>query len=61
MTIKELKELIANMKDDDLVYVCGEYEIDAVKEHWLNDVRDDEGVVREVIVLSMQNKKGEIK
>ena len=61
MTIKELKELIAHMKDDDLVYVCGEHEIDVVKEHWLNDIRDDEGVRREVIVLSMQNKKGEIK
>lgn len=53
MTIKELKELIANMKDEDLVYVCGEHEIEAVREHWLNDVRDDKGVVREVIVLSM--------
>lgn len=53
MTIKELKELIANMKDDDLVYVCGEHEIEEVREHWLNDVRDSEGVVREVIVLSM--------
>ena len=61
MTIKELKELIANMKDDDLVYVCGEIDIDIVKDHWLNDVRDANGVVREVIVLSMQNKKGEIK
>lgn len=53
MTIKELKELIANMKDDDLVYVCGEHEIDIVKDHWLNDVKDVNGVVREVIVLSM--------
>lgn len=61
MTIKELKELIANMKDEDLVYVGGEHEIDEVREHWFNDVRDNEGVVREVIVLSMQNKKGETK
>ena len=53
MTIKELKELIAHMKDDDLVYVCGEIDIDIVKDHWLNDVRDANGVVREVIVLSM--------
>lgn len=53
MTIRELKELIANMNDDDLVMVHTEEDVDVVGEHWFNDCKDGHGIQREAIVLAL--------
>ena len=53
MTIKELKELIANMNDNDLVMVYTEEDTDVVEEHWLTDAKDGNGIKREAIVLAL--------
>lgn len=53
MTIKELKELIANMNDDDLVMVKTEEDCDVVGEYWFNNCKDGNGNKREAIVLAL--------
>lgn len=53
MTIRELKELIINMKDDDLVMIQTEEDTDVVGDYWLSDVKDRNGVQREVIVFTL--------
>ncbi len=53
MTIKELKELIANMDDNDLVMVHTEEDTDTVGEYWFNDCKDGHGIKREAIVLAL--------
>lgn len=53
MTIKELRELIANMNDNDLVMVKTEEDTDVVGEYWFNDCKDGKGNKREAIVLAL--------
>ena len=57
MTIKELKELIANMDDDDLVMVHTEEDTDVVGEYWFNDCKDGHGIKRKAIVLALQRSQ----
>lgn len=53
MTIKELKELIANMNDGDLVMVKTEEDCDVVGEYWFRDAKDGNGIKRKAIVLAL--------